>query len=256
MERSLPPFSTAAALAVAILLAGCIGPAAPVAANGLVIGAEQIPVELNLAEPVDAVAFLAVPLSVTDLESNAVAGADVWIDIDASTTVDLPEEGTGLYAYDPASAPADGLRYEVGATYRLHAEVDAVYHSVTMEAPPPPLLHGAPELGAHPSGAGLTFDLSGQGFDYASYVVIDQNGEVRLDGLPEDGAELILDLRDANGVTSVTVPAGVMVGSSVPYTVAILAVRKADKVDFEGFGRFWSEFGMGSYAVVPVLTEP
>ena len=67
---------------------------------------------------------------------------------------------------------------------------------------------------------------------------------------------MLLDLRESDGVDSVMVPAGVLAGSGRVYTVAVLAVRKADKTDFVGFGRFWSEFGMGSYAVAAVVTSP
>ena len=86
--------------------------------------------------------------------------------------------------------------------------------------------------------------------------MLNSSGDVILSGLPESGADLVLELRKSNGVDALTVPAGVLVGSSQVYTVAVLAIRKAPKSAFDGFGTFFSDFGIGSYAVVPVLTAP
>ncbi len=215
-----------------------------------------MPVELNLEGTIDAATLLAYPLSVTDMTQNTVGGADVWLDVDG-VLVDFDDEGDGIYGYEPSSVSTGNaaLSYLVGASYTLHAEHEGKFHSVTMIAPSAPGLV-APDPGTHASGAELTFDLRGQDFDYATYAVLNQSGEVILDGLPDTGADLVVELRQSNGVDTVTVPAGVMVGSSQVYTVAVLAIRKAPKSSFDGFGTFWSEFGIGSYAVVPVLTAP
>jgi hypothetical protein len=258
MTEALPPHRSRLAWTAGLLLltAGCIGPAAPLSANGIIIGADAVPDALNLDQTIDATTLLAYPLSVTDMSRNTVEGADVWLDVDGAV-IDFDGEGDGLYGYEPESVVSGNgtLTYLVGAAYTLHAELDGKLHSVTMIAPSAPGL-AAPEPGTHPSGAELTFDLRGQDFDYATYAVLNQSGEVILDGLPDSGADLVVALRQSSGVDTVTVPAGVMVGSSQVYTVAVLAIRKAPKSSFDGFGRFWSEFGIGSYAVVPVLTAP
>lgn len=257
MSEVLPPALVRPALLAGLLLTtGCIGPAAPLSTNGIVIGAEAVPAELDLAQSIDAATFLAYPLSATDLSRNAVEGADVWLDVEGAV-VDLDEEGDGLYGYLPESVTAGNgsLNYLVGATYTLHAEHDGDFHSVEMVAPSAPGLT-PPIPGAHASGAELSFDLQGQEFDYATYAVLNSNGEVILSGLPDSGADLVLELRESGGVDAVTVPAGVLVGTSQVYTVAVLAIRKAPKSAFDGFGSYWSEFGIGSYAVVPVLTAP
>jgi len=257
-DQDLPPHLLWMTLAagLALLVSGCIGPAAPLSANGIIIGADALPAELNLSQSIDAATFLAYPLSATDLSANAVEGADVWVDVEGAV-VDLDEEGDGLYGYVPESVTAGNgaLTYLVGATYTLHAEHEGEFHSVQMVAPSAPGLV-APAPGTHPTGAELTFDLRGQGFDYATYAVLNSAGDVILDGLPDSGADLVLELRQANGVDAVTVPAGVLVGSSQVYTVAVLAIQKAPKSAFDGFGTFWSAFGIGSYGVVPILTAP
>ncbi len=240
----------------AVLLGGCIGPAASLTANGLVVGGDAIPADMDIVEPLEAMAFLALPLSATELERNYVNNADVWIEVEAGPSAELPASGNGLYVYDSEldEASEDALPYEAGATYRLQAERGGELHSVSIEAPTPPELWSLPGYQEHPPDTDLSIDLRDQGFDTASWVVLDAGFEVIADGRPSSNAEVMMDVRDSDGIDTLVVPGEAFPDGHHRYWLGVVGIRKAHTEDYSGFGTYWSTFGMGAWTLGEVVT--
>jgi hypothetical protein len=227
---------------ITLLLAassGCIGPAAPLTANGAIVGADTTAAAF-LGTASRTTAFLAVPRDLSDLESNIVDDADrVWIDRNGSLELDLLNEGSGVYASTGA-----GLPYVADATYNLSATFEGETHVVSVEAPESPDLDF---ITGHIAGSPLTIDLAGQGYDYASAFVVDFRGDITWDSRPDSDGELIEELREADGVSSIAIPITAFPVGGGTYIVAVGGFVKAEASDYDGFGSFLSTFAAGKF---------
>ena len=238
-----------ACLSVVLTSAGCFGPAADVAANGLVLGGPADPAFAGLAASFEAGVVLARPVSFTDLESNLVPDADaVWLNLDGAP-VELRGEDNGLYLYD-GSAPAT---YTAGVQVEVHAFVEGEEGVATVIAPEPPDLSGLPL--AHSSGDSLVVDL-GEEFALVYGAVIDPRGDVVWDDRPTTTEDILLDLRDSGSVERYLFPPEAFLEHGQTYGVALLGIRAADGPDFDGFERFWSNVGVGAIGTGYVTTLP
>jgi hypothetical protein len=237
--------------ALLLTSSGCIGPAADVAANGLVLGGATDPAFAGLAQTFEAGVVLARPLSLTDLQSNLVSDADaVWLSLDGAP-VELRGEDNGLYLYDSSVQP--GVRYSPGTRVEVHAHVDGREGIATVVAPPAPDLSGLPLV--HTSGTSLVVDL-GEEFALAYGVVIDAQGYVVWDDRPQTTEAVIRELADTSPVERYLFPPEAFLDRGAAYGIAILGIRAADSPDFDGFERFWSNFGVGAIGTGAITTAP
>ncbi len=214
--------------AFCLLLAGCIGPAADVTANGLVLGGPTDPAFAAFAAPFEACVVLARPDNLIDLEANLVDDAQrVWLQVDEAE-IDMPAAATGVYAVP------DGVgAYPADRVITLHALTDEGESVATLDAPPAPVL-ALPEAGTHPAGTDLLIDLEGQGFDKAYALVLDATGTVVHDDRPADSEAAIRDLRGADGVVLHRIPGWVLASPGQPYAVALGGIRRARAGDLDG----------------------
>lgn len=216
---------------------GCVGPAADVAANGVVVAAPSDPTWTPYVGSFQAGVALARPLSITDLESNLVTASSVWLEVDGAVA-QLSEEGTGLYAYDGGPVPLP-----VGAEVALHAVVDGVEGSVSVAAPAPPDLSKLPQ--DHEANADLVIDLRGLDIALAYGTVVDAQGNVVHDDRPDAADEVLLDLRDAREELNYVFPASVFEPAR-GYSVALTVIRSAEGPDYDNLEAFWSNYGVGA----------
>jgi hypothetical protein len=220
-----------------LFLVGCIGPAASLTTHGAIVGADDSAAAF-LGSTGTATTFLAVPRDLSDLESNIVDDADLVTIEQAGASVVLANEGGGIYSSNV------GVAYVPDATYNLTAVVDGESHVVSLEAPEGP---DVVFTEGHLAGSPLTVDLAGQGFDHALAFVVDQTGAITWDNRPASDAELVEDLRDANGVDNVQIPnTAFPVGGGV-YIVAVGGFVKAKGTDYHGFGALLSTFAAGKF---------
>lgn len=237
------------ALGSLLTTAGCIGPAADVAANGLVLGGPSDPAFSMLADSLEAGVVLARPVSLTDLESNLVDAESVALDLDGAS-VPLAPEATGLYLYDPAAPTA---AYTAGATVTLRATVDGEESSATLVAPPAPDLQNlVPDV--HVAGTAIRVNLTAYDFALAYGAVIDAQGNILWDDRPTTTEEIIADLRDAGSVNEYVFPAAAFPTAGTGYGVALVGIEAAQGNDFSNFERFWSNFGVGAIGTKTLVT--
>ncbi len=226
---------------------GCIGPAADVAANGVVVAAPSNPAWTQYVGSFQAGVALARPVSITDLESNLVAASSVWLEVDGAVA-ELAEEGTGLYAYDggPVALPE-------GAEVALFAVVDGVMGSVSVAAPAPPDLSGLPQ--DHDASTDLVIDLRGLDITLAYGTVVDVQGNLIYDDRPSGADDVLLDLRDAREELNYVLPAEIFEPGTV-YSVALTGIRAAQGRDYSNLEAFWSNYGVGSVGAGVLATAP
>ena len=229
------------------LLPGCVGPAAKVAANGIVVAAPSNPALTPYVGTFQAGVALARPVSLTDLESNLVDASSVWLEVNGSVA-ELAEEGTGLYAYGGDSIDLPG-----GVEVALHAVVDGEEGSVSVLCPEPPDLSGLPA--DHDADTDLVIDLRGLDITLAYGTVIDPNGTVVWDDRPESADDVLWDLKDAREELNYVVPAAAFAPGRY-YSVALTVIRSADGPDYDNLQVFFSNYGVGAVGHGVVATAP
>jgi len=234
-----------------------------VAAEGLLLGIdeEQMPDELDLelGAAVTASAFLARARSLNDVSAN------LWDDADRVTIVrgdfaaDLDNLGNGLYEVD-SSIDAE-LEYVVGNTYRLAVQEGDDIRDVRIVAPPAPDLVGAPDPeDLHPTGAAITIDLTGQGFNNYIAVVAtsDSDGNVQFtyDSRPTSASEYVDWIRSRDEVTTVEIPGTAFPDPATPYVIGVAGIVRAKDAEFDGLNPLVSNFAAGSVTPALVTTAP
>ena len=227
------------------LLPGCIGPAADVAANGVVVAAPANPAWTPYVGGFQAGVALARPVSLTDLESNLVAADAVWLEVDGAVA-ELTEEGTGLYAWDGG---AIGIAPDTEVA--LHALVDGEQGNVSVAAPAAPDLSGLPN--DHDASTDLVIDLRGQDITLAYGTLVDPDGNVIYDDRPESADDILWDLKDARQELNYVVPASAFEPGRY-YSLALTVIRAADGPDYDNLEVFWSNYGVGAIGAGVVVT--
>lgn len=229
---------------------GCIGPAADVAANGLVLGGPADTAFAGIAQPFEAGVVLARPVSLNDLESNLIDDAElVWINVDGAP-IELRNSENGLYLYDAQAQPA--VQYQPGSSIEVRAQVEGENGVATVIAPEPPDLSTLPPAWAH--GQAISVDM-GDEFALAYGAVIDSQGFIVWDSRPASTEEIIGDLLNADPVERFLFPQDAFEAPGV-YGLAIVGIREAEGADIEGFGKFWSNVGVGAIGTGYVTITP
>jgi len=194
------------------------------------------------SEGAGATVFLADAADVADLENAPISGADVSL---RGTAVS--ETGPGAYALQPGE-----LSYEAGSTWTLTVGLGGDTATADIVLPP-----GAdftvPET--HTANQGITVDLTGQEFDGAFVVVVDEEGSVVYDNRPEDIRGLY-DLTRGEPATTVDVP-----GQAFPepgaYLVGVAGIRTTTgRADLEGMNTVLSTMMAGQLVFEPVVVAP
>jgi len=228
--------------------AGCVGPAADVTANGLVLGGPTDAAFADFAAPFEAGIVLARPDNLIDLEANLVDDAErVWLQVD-DAAIELPAASAGVYAVPDNAAVA----YPSGRVITLHAITDGQEGIATLDAPAAPSFT-LPEAGTHAAGTPLTIDLSSQGFDRVYAIVLDSSGAVLHDDRPRDAEAAIRDLRGADTVFEYTLPGSALANPGQAHALALVGIRRARAADLDGFEAFWSTVGAGATATGVVI---
>lgn len=150
----------------------------PLVTQALVLGVTppssgDITVPAEFADGVGATVFLADAADVADMENAPIQGAQVSLDGRTFT-----EGAPGAYVLEPGATT-----YVAGAIWSLSVGIGDSTATADIQLPAPASFD-VPT--AHPVGTDLTIDLTGQEFDGALIVVVNQDGDLVYDNRPED----------------------------------------------------------------------
>lgn len=246
------------ALAGLLLLGGCdlidqgrdlIGDLTnPLVTQALVLGvappseASDIDLPPEYAEGAGATVFLADAADVADLENAPITGADVSI-----RSVAVAEVGAGGYALEPGD-----IAYAPNETWELQVTLsgDSATAGIAL---PPPADFTVPA--AHTVNSGLTVDLTGQDFDGAFVVVVDDGGNIVYDNRPTDIKGLYdLTRGEAAGVIEIPATAFPQVGG---YLVGVAGIRTTTgREDLDGMNTVLSTMMAGQLVFEPLAAAP
>jgi hypothetical protein len=187
----------------------------PLVAQAIVLGAQlpqdagDIDFPAEFADGVTVSIFLADAADVADLENAPIGGAAVTVE---QTTI--PEVQPGAYALEPDAT------WEIAVTIggsSSHADVDL----------PPPADFTPPAQ--HSANTPLTVDFTGQEFDGALLVVVDQDGAITFDNRPADIRDVYnLTRGEAPGVIEIPASAFPAAGA---YAVGVAGIRSTSGND-------------------------
>jgi hypothetical protein len=225
------------------------------AAQAMFLGIDEPPagVDIDLGAAATATAFVAEARSLDSFSANLVNGAQVSID-----GVLMESAGSGTYEVD--SSVNDALDYVAGDVYTLTV-VEGGARTVWIEAPPAPVLNGAPDPQAlHPAGTGFTVDLSGQGFQ--NYIIlvgtsdIDGNVALTYDSRPQTADEYIDWIGARDEVGQVPIPGEAFPNPATPYVLGVAGIVRAPDSSFDELNPLVSNFASGTVATSLVTTSP
>lgn len=225
------------------------------ATEALLLGIEDPPedVDFDLGEAASVTAYVAEARSLSSFSANLVDDATVTFGGRA-----LPRTGHGLYSADSSSDAA--LDYVAGTSYVL-AIVEDGTNTVSVTAPPAPDLVGAPgPQETHQAGAGMSIDLSGQGFDNQIVLVGTSDGQggasLTWDSRPTSADEYI-DWIGGNGdVGTVVIPGSAFPDADTIYLLGVAGIVRAPDSAFDGLNPLVSNLASGQVATAIVRTAP
>ncbi len=220
----------------------------PLATQALVLGvvppdeAEGVPLPSEFQDGVGATVFLADAGDVADLENAPIDGAQVTLEEEP-----VPAQGQGTYLLEPGT-----LAYAPGTTWTLQVTVNGDLAEGRIDLPPSPDV-AVPQTLA--PGDGLSLDLTGQDYDGALVVVVDQNGELVYDNRPEDPSGFY-ELTRGEPVTVLDVP-GDTFSEPGPYLVGVAGIRTSTGRDaVDAMNTALSSLMAGQMVFEPVVVAP
>lgn len=252
-----------AALSVLLLVAGCEqlqdvkdtleGLTNPLVVEALVLGvAEPESEDIDLTDtPFEkgtvATVFLADATGLDDLEESTVAGAQVAVRSATMGTVDLVDEGAGLYA----GTGEDGLLYTVGEDTVISVIIADETHTVAVQAPQPASITVQEQ---HEPGANLLVDLTAYEYDAVLVAVVDLgSGEVTYSNEPQGIREIYDFTHTTEPVRRHEIPGSAFAAQSV-YAVGVAGMRAASADDYTDMNTGLSSYLVGQMRFFPVRT--
>ncbi len=185
--------------------------------------------------------------SVTEPDAAPLAGA--LATLRGSTTARFEEVDDGVYAVGPDA----GLTYQVGAVWRVEVVVDGEEASISAELPPPADVQVPAN---HPLQADLVLDFTGQGYQAALVVVVDQAGTVTWTNEPQDMAEAIAFAGKGEDLELLVVPGLEAFQAEAAYVVGVAGLRTGLPEDIEHMNTLLSGLRAGQMAWYPTSTLP
>jgi hypothetical protein len=227
------------------LLEGLTNPLVSVA---LVLGVEPPEGAQDIDLPAEfagagATVFLADAADVADLENAPVQGANVRLQ--AAT---LQESAPGTYLMNPGAET-----YQDGATWTLGVSVGSgASASADIELPPPAEFALPDSLAVN---AGTSVDLTGQDFDGALVVVLDQNGSITFDNRPSD-VRAVYELARGEPAGQIDIP-GTAFPQAGAYLIGVAGLRGTSGADtVEKMNSVLTTRTAGKLRFEPVLVGP
>lgn len=220
----------------------------PLVTQALVLGvtppSEASEVELpdEYSEGAGATVFLADAADVANLEDAPISGAQV--DLQGESVAELT---AGSYGLQPGA-----LAYEPDGAWTLSVMLGGDTATAVIDLPPAASFE-LPET--HQPNQAITVDLTGQGFDSALVVVIDDSGTVVYDNRPTDIRGLY-DLTRGDQATTVTIEAEAFprVGA---YVVGVAGIRTTTgREDIDGMNTALSTMMAGNMVMEPLVVAP
>lgn len=187
----------------------------PLVTQALVLGVTppdsgDVTIPAEFADGAGATVFLADAADVGDMASAPVEGADVALQEQAFSA-----GAPGAYLLEPGA-----LSYASGQTWTLTVGIGDSTATADIELP------GAASFdvpAAHPPGSDLVIDLTGQEFDGALIVVVNQDGDLVYDNRPEDIMGLY-ELTRGDPVGAETIP-GDTFSAQGAYAIGVAGIK-------------------------------
>lgn len=195
----------------------------PLVAQTIVLGV-QLPDDAGdiefpdeFADGVAASVFLADAADVADLENAPIGDAEVTLQGET-----VGETQPGAYLMEPGS-----LTYTANATWDITIAVGDGTATAEVDLPPP--ANFSPPM-QHSANTPLSVDMTGQDFDGALLVVVDQDGTITFDNRPADIRDVYNLARGGDPPTVVEIP-GTAFPSAGAYAVGVAGVRSTNGAD-------------------------
>ncbi len=224
----------------------------PVAMSGLVIGVD--PPDDEKINEILAEAELPLGTAVTLMVANAAGFTDIEAAVVRDAKVSILEEdielqnesATGVYVL----SPAEGLEWIPGNRWTINVELKdrpnpgkvkiKLPQSIRAELP------STVELGEK-----LTFDLKGQGFDFAVAAIFDLNGEVIYDSKPTEIKEIVELITRTDPVEDLVIPKNAFPREGL-YLMGIAGLNETGDHNLTDLNSALSKFFFGQMKLVPI----
>lgn len=231
---------------------------------GTYLGVAPFDADIDLSEAgfsgAKAAIFLADAAQYNEIENAPVTGLQPLLRSAGNGALTMVEEENGKYVIsgDDGLVYSDAEQTSVVVTY-LEEE-----RQISVFAPQAPDLSAVPEI--HTAGAGMTIDLSEQGFDNALVVVIDaESGEITYSNEPE-GIEALYEMAHGEGGALsddettepeplvVVIPERAFAEESI-YAIGVAGLVVGETEDMVGINTALSSIIAGQFQFVKMCTE-
>lgn len=228
------------------------GVTAPIVAQGLVLGVEPPPSEIDLtgsdfASGASATVFLASAEEAQNIEDAPVADATVSLSGGNLATMEATNLGDGAYQVGPDPS----LEYQDNATWTITALTSDDTSTADVTLPP------AADLAfdqQHTANAPITIDMTGQGFTDVLIVVMDNaTGATTYDNRPQGIRELYDRSRNNTPLTTVEIPGSAFADESV-YAIGVAGLTHTTADDLEFMNTLLSSVSAGKLRFTAVST--
>ncbi len=230
------------------------GVTAPIVTQGLVLGIEPPPSEVDLtgsdfASGASATVFLASAEEAQNIENAPIDDGDVSLSGGNLASLQATNLGDGAYQVGPDPA----LEYQDNATWTLTAETtnDTSTADVTL-----PAAANFTFDQNHTASQPITLDVSGQGFTDILIVVMDNaSGDSTYDNRPQGIRELYDRSRNNTPLTTVEIPGSAFPDQSV-YAIGVAGLTHTTADDLEFMNTLLSSISAGKMRFTAISTLP
>ncbi len=229
----------------------------PLISQGIILGVQE-PDDQRLAEMLDKSdfdsgtgisVFLADAASAGEAENAPVSGASVTV-LGTDTMV-ADEDATGLYTIPPTP---DSLPYVVDDAWEVQVAIQDVEEVSTIGVTLPPVATVVVPLEHAPLQL-LELDFTGQAFDSAFIVVVDQGGVVTYTNEPTDISDVLAMTQSAEPITLVEIPAEAFPTEGA-YAVGVAGMLHSEGADVENMNTLLSSLMAGKMRFYPTTVLP
>ncbi len=228
------------------------GVTAPIVGQGLILGVEAPPSEIDLtgsdfANGASATLFLASAEEAQNIEDAPVTDATVSLSGGNLAALDATNLGDGAYQIGPDPA----LEYQDNATWTLTALTSNDTSTADVTLPPAATFTFDTQ---HAVNAPITLDVTGQGFTDVLIVVMDNaTGASTYDNRPTGIKELYDRSRNNTPLTTVEIPGSAFAGESV-YAIGVAGLTHTTSADLDFMNTLLSSVSAGKLRFTAVST--
>lgn len=230
------------------------GVTAPIVAQGLVLGIEPPPSEVDLtgsdfASGASVTVFLATAEEAQNIEDAPVDDGEVSLSGGNLGNLEATNLGDGAYQVGPDPT----LEYQDNATWTITAETsnDTSTADVTL-----PAAANFTFDQSHTASQPITLDVTGQGFTDVLVVVMDNaSGDSTYDNRPQGIRELYDRSRNNTPLTTVEIPGSAFPGQSI-YAIGVAGLNHTTADDLEFMNTLLSSVSAGKMRFTAISTLP